>query len=135
MQPIKISKIRAYRHALGKTQKEMSELLNIHHVVYGRKERMLAAFTDKEKVTLLNYFKEYFPNETIDSLFFRYNVQKSTKTFQVSNDQIRLLKRFKDKYLIKNTFLHYTIRKELKVWKIKNYTSIHYVLQWYLYHL
>lgn len=70
MQPIKISKIRAYRHALGKTQKEMSELLNIHHVVYGRKERMLAAFTDKEKVILLNYFKEYFPNETIDSLFF-----------------------------------------------------------------
>ena len=39
------------------------------------------------------------------------------------------------KYLIKNTFLHYTIRKELKVWKIKNYTSIHYVLQWYSYHL
>ena len=47
----------------------------------------------------------------------------------------RLLKRFKEKYLIKNTFLHYTIRKELKVWKIKNYTLIHYVLQWYLYHL
>ena len=71
MQPIKISKVRSYRYALGKTQKEMSELLNIHHVVYGRKERMLVAFTDKEKVTLLNYFKEYFPNETIDSLFFK----------------------------------------------------------------
>ena len=70
MQPIKISKVRSCRQALGKTQKEMSELLNIHHVVYGRKERMLAPFTDKEKVTLLNYFKEYFPNETIDSLFF-----------------------------------------------------------------
>ena len=70
MKPIKISKIRTYRYALGKTQKEMSELLNIHHVVYGRKERMLVAFTDKEKVTLLNYFKEYFPNETIYSLFF-----------------------------------------------------------------
>lgn len=70
MQPIKISKVRYYRQALGKTQKEMSELLNIHHVVYGRKERMLVSFTDKEKVKLLNYLKEYFPNETIDSLFF-----------------------------------------------------------------
>lgn len=71
MEELKISKVRAYRYALGKTQKEMSELLNIHHVVYGRKERMLVAFTDKEKVILLNYFKEYFPNETIDSLFFK----------------------------------------------------------------
>ena len=70
MEELKISKVRAYRYALGKTQKEMSELLNIHHVVYGRKERMLVAFTDKEKVILLNYFKEYFPKETIDSLFF-----------------------------------------------------------------
>lgn len=70
MQSIKISKVRAYRYALGKTQKEMSEMLKIHHVVYGRKERMLVAFTDKEKVILLNYFKKYFPNETIDSLFF-----------------------------------------------------------------
>lgn len=70
MQPITISKVRAFRNALGKTQKEMSELLNIHYGVYGRKERMLVSFTDKEKVILLNYFKKYFPNETIDSLFF-----------------------------------------------------------------
>lgn len=67
---VKASKVLSYRKALGKTQKDMSKLLNIHHVVYGRKERMLVAFTDKEKVTLLNFFKEYFPNETIDSLFF-----------------------------------------------------------------
>lgn len=71
MEELKISKIRAYRYALGKTQKDMSELLNIHHVVYGRKERMLVPFTDKEKVILLNFFKEYFPDETIDSLFFK----------------------------------------------------------------
>ena len=48
----------------------MSKLINVHHVVYSRKERRLVNFTDKEKVTLLAYFKEYFPNETIDSLFF-----------------------------------------------------------------
>ena len=36
------------------------------------------------------------------------------KTFQVPNDQIRLLKRFQRKYLTKNTFLHYTIRKDIR---------------------
>lgn len=70
MKHIKVNKIRAYRYALGKTQKEMSELLNIHHVVYGRKERKLTSFTDKEKKTLLNFFKKFFPDESIDSLFF-----------------------------------------------------------------
>lgn len=70
MEHIRVNKIRAYRYALSKTQKEMSELLNIHPVVYGRKERKLTSFTDKEKIILLNFFKEYFPNESIDSLFF-----------------------------------------------------------------
>lgn len=70
MKEPKINKIRAYREALNLSQKEMSKLINVHHVVYSRKERKLVDFTDKEKVTLLAYFKEYFPNETIDSLFF-----------------------------------------------------------------
>lgn len=39
--------------------------------MYSKKERKETAFTDKEKVILLNFFKEYFPNETIDSLFFK----------------------------------------------------------------
>lgn len=67
---IKINKVRAYREALNKSQYEMAKMLNIHHVVYSRKERKLTDFKDAEKVILLNFFKEYFPNETIDSLFF-----------------------------------------------------------------
>ena len=67
--------------------------------------------------------------------FFKYQVSKMSKNLSSIQLPTRLLKRFKEKYLIKNTFLHYTIRKELKVWKIKNYTLIHYVLQWYLYRL
>lgn len=78
MQPISISKVRIYRYALGKTQKEMSELLNINPVVYGRKERMLVPFTDKEKIILLNFFNEFFPDETIDSLFFWELSRKKT---------------------------------------------------------
>ena len=67
---IKINKVKAYREALNKSQYEMAKMLNIHHVVYSCKERKLTNFKDAEKVILLNFFKEYFPNETIDSLFF-----------------------------------------------------------------
>lgn len=70
MQGIKINKIQAYRKALGLKQREMASLLNISLVMYSKKERKETAFTDVEKVKLLNYFKQYLPNETIDSLFF-----------------------------------------------------------------
>lgn len=70
MKEIKINKIQAYRKTLDLTQKEMSKLLNISEVMYSRKERGLTPFTDTEKVKLLNYFKKYFKEETIDSLFF-----------------------------------------------------------------
>lgn len=70
MKEIKINKIQAYRKTLGVTQKEMSKFLNISEAMYGRKERRRTPFTDNEKVKLLNYFKKYFSNETIDSLFF-----------------------------------------------------------------
>lgn len=70
MEEIKINKIQAYRKTLGVTQKEMSKFLNISEVMYSRKERRLTPFTDIEKVKLLNYFKKYFKDETIDSLFF-----------------------------------------------------------------
>lgn len=48
--------------------------------------------------------------------FFKIHVTKvtRTKTFQVPNDQIRLLKRFKDKYLIKKYFLTLYHKKGVK---------------------
>lgn len=70
MQEIKINKVQAYRKALGLKQRQMSEVLNISTVMYSKKERKESPFTDIEKVKLLNYFRHYFKNETIDSLFF-----------------------------------------------------------------
>lgn len=70
MEEIKINKVQAYRKTLGIKQKEFAKLLGIHEVMYSRKERKVTPFTDIEKVLLLNYFKQYFPSETIDSLFF-----------------------------------------------------------------
>ena len=41
MKKPKINKIRAYREALNLSQKEMGKLINVHHVVYSRKERKI----------------------------------------------------------------------------------------------
>ena len=41
MEKPKINKIRAYREALNLSQKEMGKLINVHHVVYSRKERKI----------------------------------------------------------------------------------------------
>ena len=45
-------------------------MLGISVVMYSKKERKETPFTDTEKVVLLKYFKQYFTNESIDSLFF-----------------------------------------------------------------
>lgn len=70
MKTLKINKIQAYRKALGLKQRDISSMLGISVVMYSKKERKETPFTDTEKVKLLKYFKEYFKDETIDSLFF-----------------------------------------------------------------
>ena len=70
MQEIKINKVQAYRQTLRLKQRQMADMLGISVVMYSKKERKKTAFTDYEKVKLLNYFKQYLPKETIDSLFF-----------------------------------------------------------------
>lgn len=70
MQILKINKVQAYRKTLGLKQKDIATFLSISVSMYSRKERREAPFTDNEKVRLLQYFKQQFPNETIDSLFF-----------------------------------------------------------------
>lgn len=70
MKEIKINKIQAYRKALNLKQHDIAKILGISVVMYSKKELKETPFTDIEKVKLLDYFKQYFSNETIDSLFF-----------------------------------------------------------------
>lgn len=66
-----INRIKGYRGMLGKSQKEISELLNITSQSYSSKEIGKRPFSDKEKIILKEYFSKYFPEiETIDFLFF-----------------------------------------------------------------
>jgi putative DNA-binding phage protein len=67
---MKINKIKAYREAIGKSRNQFANLLNVGYVSYSRKENGDVPFKDSEKIILLEYLKEFFPNETIDSLFF-----------------------------------------------------------------
>lgn len=69
MNDYKVNKVRAYREALGKTQSEMSILLGISQPSYNRKEKN-RNFSDIEKITLTKYFKEFFKDETLESIFF-----------------------------------------------------------------
>jgi hypothetical protein len=69
MNVFKINKVKAFREALNKSQYEMANLLNISQGTYCKKERQ-RKFSDNEKIILTNFFKENFPNETLESIFF-----------------------------------------------------------------
>ena len=69
MNRVKINKVKAFREALNKSQYDMAILLNISQGTYSKKERQ-RKFSDNEKIILSNFFKETFPNETLESIFF-----------------------------------------------------------------
>lgn len=69
MSTLKINKVKAFREALNKSQYEMARFLNISQATYCKKERQ-RKFFDNEKVLLTDYFKESFPNESLESIFF-----------------------------------------------------------------
>lgn len=66
----KINVIAGYRAMLGLTQEELGELLGMSKQAYSMKERGERKFNDKEKEELKNLLLPYFPDITIDSLFF-----------------------------------------------------------------
>lgn len=55
---------------LGKTQKEMANILNISSQSYHNKENGSVEFRDSEKIVFKNLVKEHFPNITLEDIFF-----------------------------------------------------------------
>lgn len=66
----KKDKIKGYRAMLGKTQKEMAEILKISPQSYYNKENGNVEFKDFEKIVFKNLIKEHFPNITLEDIFF-----------------------------------------------------------------
>ena len=65
-----LNKVRGYRNQLGFTQEYMADLLNITQSTYSSKENGKTAFNQKEMRVILNKFKKYIPEISIEDLFF-----------------------------------------------------------------
>lgn len=66
----KVNKVAGFRAMIGLTQEQMGERLGITKQQYSPKERGVRAFNDSEKEKFKNVLKEYFPEITIDEIFF-----------------------------------------------------------------
>lgn len=64
------NKIAGYRVMLGKTQKQMGEILGITPQSYSAKENGKRAFKDGEKIIIKNMILVLFPDITYEDLFF-----------------------------------------------------------------
>lgn len=67
---MEINKIKGYRNYLNLTQKEMGEKLGISKQSYFNKESSKYNFTDEEKLIFKSLLIPYFPNITIEDIFF-----------------------------------------------------------------
>ena len=66
----KSDKIRGYRHMLGKTQAQMAEMLDISPQSYHNKECGKVQFTSEEMLAFKKMLLPFFPDITIEAIFF-----------------------------------------------------------------
>lgn len=71
--------VKRYRNYILLTQTEMSVRLGISLQSYWKKENGLTPFTDKEKLYIKNMINDFFPEATIDSIFFNEKVSKVSR--------------------------------------------------------
>lgn len=60
--------LRLYRTKYGLSQADLAKELNVAERTYWSKERY-GTFTQDEMIIILNYFKKYEPNITLDNIF------------------------------------------------------------------
>lgn len=73
---VRINKIAGYRAMLGLTQEQMGKALGISKQQYSPKERGKVPFNDREKQAFKNVLIPYFPDITIDEIFFDSKVKE-----------------------------------------------------------
>lgn len=72
-----MNRVSNYRRFKGLTQTDVAKMLGISLQSYSRKELEKVPFSDKEKIFILNLFKDDFPDLNIDKLFFNLEVPNS----------------------------------------------------------
>jgi len=65
-----IKKVKGYRNYLGLTQEQLGKKLGMTKQSYNNKENGKTAFSDSEKIILKNLLIPYFPNISIEDIFF-----------------------------------------------------------------
>lgn len=71
MTNLTVNKVRGYRNMLGLSQTEMAKLIGISSKQsYSQKENNKISFNDEEKKRFKLVVEQYFPNITIDDIFF-----------------------------------------------------------------
>lgn len=71
-----INKIVGYRKMLGLSQSELAIKMNISAQAYSQKENGKVPFKDSEKILFKKMLLPYFPNITIDEIFFGNKLSK-----------------------------------------------------------
>lgn len=64
------NKLIAYRKMLKINQAEMANVVNVSSTSYNRKEVGKIDFTQSEMINIVNFFKKYIPDLTMDDIFF-----------------------------------------------------------------
>lgn len=65
-----MNKVAGYRKMLGYTQESLAKEFGILTQAYWKKERGDTQFSDQEKRKFKDMLKPFFPNITIDEIFF-----------------------------------------------------------------
>lgn len=66
----KINKVKAFREAIGLTQKDLARILDISVDSYSRKERGVSDFRKNEMIEITAIFKNNGIDENIQDIFF-----------------------------------------------------------------
>lgn len=69
-----INTLKGYRCRIGENQEEFAKNVEMAFSTYSRKERNgCSDFTAIEMANIKNYLIKYFPNITVDEIFFKNN--------------------------------------------------------------
>ncbi|PNY20533.1 Helix-turn-helix domain protein [Streptococcus parauberis] len=66
----KINKVKAFREAIGLTQKDLAKILDISVDSYSRKERGVSDFRKNEMLKITDIFKNNGIDESLQEIFF-----------------------------------------------------------------
>ena len=66
----KINKVKAFREAIGLTQKDLARILDISVDSYSRKERGVSDFRKNEMIEITAIFKNNGVDENLQDIFF-----------------------------------------------------------------